>query len=157
MPQAWAGARRVRLGLAPPEPGWRFGLTLLTATFLSGAMVAGALATQSTTSGGGAGGYDFVPEDTARVVAQGFAFPAAPVRIAAGTVTEVVVENQDPAFHTFTYTVGGTTYHHDVPGNGQARFLVRLDAPGTVQYWCAPHSGGAPGAKEGMVGTLVVA
>lgn len=155
LPAAVAGARRERLGRPPAQPGWRFGATLLASTFLFGAMVAGALASASLTDGG-AGGYDFAPEASATVVAKGFAFPKE-AQVGAGVVTEVVVENQDAAFHTFTYAVGGTTYSHDVPGNGQVRFLVKLDEPGRVPYWCEPHSSGAPGAKEGMVGTLVVA
>lgn len=156
LPAAVAGARRARRHAAPAEPGWRFGLALLASTFLFGAMVAGALASQGL-GAGAAGGYDFAPEATAQVVAKDFAFPTAAVRVAQGMVTEVVVENQDPAFHTFTYTAGGATYSHDVPGGASAKFLVKLDAPGEVQYWCEPHSGGAPGAKQGMVGTLVVA
>lgn len=118
-------------------------------------MVAGALASQQVV-GGGAGGYDFAPDATARVAAKDFAFPPE-VPVGAGVVTEVVVENQDPAFHTFTYSIGGATYSHDVPGGATVKFLVKLDEPSEVQYWCEPHSGGAPGAKTGMVGTLVVA
>lgn len=156
LPAAAAGVRRARRHAGPAEPGWRFGLALLASTFLFGAMVAGALASQGLTGDGAAGGYDFAPEATARVVAKDFAFPKAPVRVAAGTVTEVVVENQDPAFHTFTYTAGGVTYNHDLPGRGTAKFLIKMEA-GEVQYWCEPHSGGAAGAKTGMTGTLVVA
>jgi plastocyanin len=156
LPASIAGARRERRHLPAQEPGWRFGLALLATFFLFGAIMAGALASQGLTAGGAAGGYDFTPAATAHVVAKDFAFTPR-VELQAGTVTELVVENQDPAFHTFTYAVGGQTYSHNVPGGATARFLVKLDEPGTIQYWCEPHSGGAAGSKTGMTGELVVA
>lgn len=155
LPASVAGARRERLHKLPAQPGWRFGVTLLASAFLFGAMVAGALASGGL-QGGAAGGYDFAPAAQAQVVAKDFAFGAAAVQLRAGEVTELAVVNQDPAFHTFTYAVGGQTYSHNVPGGATARFLVKLDEPGTVQYWCEPHSGGPEGAKSGMVGTLAV-
>lgn len=156
-PASIAGVRRMRRGEPPAQPGLRVGATVLTAAFLVGAMVTGALASADLSASGGGAGYDFTPDLRATVVAQDFAFPQEPLRIPAGTITEVVLENRDGAFHTFTYQVGGTTYNHDVAGGATARFLVKFDAPGSIQYWCEPHSGGAPGAKQGMVGTVVVA
>ncbi|HEV8360983.1 MAG TPA: hypothetical protein VGR28_11065 [Candidatus Thermoplasmatota archaeon] len=154
------GWRRGRRGAALPRAraGARAGAGLfavLAAAALLGAGTAGVLASAKVATSS-AGGYDFAPDATVHAVAKGFSY-AGEVRLAAGVVTELVVENQDSAFHTFTYSVGGATYSHDLPGGATGKFLVKIDQPGTVQYWCQPHSGGAAGARTGMVGSLVVA
>ncbi|MCA1814790.1 MAG: hypothetical protein LC624_12750 [Halobacteriales archaeon] len=60
------------------------------------------------------------------------------------------MQNKDGTLHTFTYTVGGTTYSHDLTPGATTKFLVRLDAAGIVAYVCKPHA-------PGMGGTLAVA
>lgn len=140
---AWHGARLGRFA---------FGASAL----LLGLGLAGVLAGAQV--GGEAGaGYDFAPDASVAVAMRDFAFAPEQVRIAAGQVTEVVVTNEDSSFHTFTYQAGGSTYNHDVPGGATVRFLVKPSQAGSFQYWCEPHSGGAPGSKTGMVGALVVA
>lgn len=57
------------------------------------------------TSSGGAG-YDFAVADSVAVAARDFAFGPADVPLAAGGITEIVVANEDGAFHPFTDKVG---------------------------------------------------
>lgn len=107
-----------------------------------------------------AGGYDFAVDTTVPVTMADFAFAPASITVPSGQIVEIKVTNEDTAFHTFTYAVGGKTYNHDVPGGSESGFLVKFAEPGTVLFWCVPHSAGADSkvgdGSEDMAGTIVV-
>jgi plastocyanin len=157
--QAYRNRGLARAGL---RGAWRtpHGIAALAVTALvMGAMAAGALASgrAAQTASGGAG-YDLAPEGHAGVAAANFAFAPGSVAVAAGKLTELTVANKDSMLHTFTYTVGGVTYSHDLLPGSTTTFLVKIDAPGRVPFWCKPHSSAAAdGSRSGMTGALQVA
>lgn len=108
----------------------------------------------------GAGGYDFAVDTTVPVTMTDFAFVPTSITVPSGEIVEIKVTNEDTAFHTFTYAVGGKTYNHDFPGGSESGFLVNFAEPGTILFWCAPHSAGADSkvgeGSEDMAGTIVV-
>lgn len=97
----------------------------------------------------GGGGYDFTPTESVSIVTEEFEFVPKDFSIKAGVITEIMVENRDAAFHTFTYELDGKTYNHDLVGGKTATFLVRVDGPQTIKFWCEPH-------KPDMAGELAV-
>lgn len=162
LPAGVQGFRALRQGASLPRfrrgLATRHGLAaaIVAAVTLTAAGVGAIAAGEAADLTDGSTAYDFAPDATVEVAAEGFEFPAQPLRFRAGEITEVVVENRDAAFHTFTYAVDGQRYNHDVPAGATVTFLVRFDAPGTVQYWCEPHSDGPDGQRTGMVGTIEV-
>jgi hypothetical protein len=65
-------------------------------------------------------------------------------------VTEITLLNEDPVPHTFTYTVNGTTYSHELFVGGTTRFLVLFAGAGTI-----PFRSVAPGDTN-MMGNITV-
>jgi plastocyanin len=146
-----AGKAGKTLPAARAALGTRHGVfAVLAGAFLLGAVLVGAMASGAAVKSGSGGGYDVTPAASRAVTAQDFAFSPAQVSIPAGQLTEIAATNKDGALHTFTYTVGGQTFSHDLTPGATTKFLVKLDAAGTVNYWCEPH-------KPGMSGTLAVA
>lgn len=138
--------------------GWRshqgvyaLGISL----FFLGALATGVLTNRALQTGATGGAYDLAPEAQVSVVTKNLAFDPKTFTVTTGKITEIGVENQDGAFHTFTYTVGDTTYNHDLAGGATVKFLVKFDAAGTVAFRCKPHSSGYDDA-EGMTGTMTV-
>lgn len=154
----YVAARAGRPGIA-----WKTGLARPQGIFAVAvvALLVGAIGTSfvaaDQAAGFASGGYDFVPDASTGVTMKDFAFNPQDVAIDAGVMTEIVAENQDNDLHTFTYVKDGVEYNHDVLGGSTAKFLVLFDEPGTYDYWCAPHSGGADDDGSGMVGTITVA
>lgn len=104
-----------------------------------------------------AGSYDVAPDVTVDLRTQDFQFSPREVTVPSGKLVELRITNADSAPHTFTYETGGRTYNHHLLADGEARILMRFDAPQTVRFWCAPHSEGAgDAAPDSMTGTLVV-
>ena len=132
--------------------GWRSPAGVLVIAIAAIAVAAGATsalaARHATTSGGSAASYDVAPQDTVHLVASNAQFSPADANVKAGRLTEIVVDNQDAVFHTFTYDLAGKTYSHDVLGSSPTRVLVQFDQPGDVSYRCLVH--------PGMTGTLHV-
>lgn len=132
------------------------GLTLvLAAVLVAGMFVTSGLASAQLRSAVSTS-TNIVPDETVTLVTKDFAFAPAEVKVPAGKIVALVVKNEDPAAHTFTYDAGDDAIDALVPGNGQTTILLRFDAPQTIPFWCAPHSGGAEDDGTGMVGTLVV-
>lgn len=86
-----------------------------------------------------AGAYDLTPGAVRSLAADDFAFVPAELTVTAGEVTELRVENRDPVWHTFSYARDGTTFRHDLPPNTAIAFLVRLNEPGSVDFWSDMH------------------
>lgn len=88
----------------------------------------------------------------ARVVMQETAYEPATLTIRVGEEVEWV--NADPYGHTVT-SDEGLFDSGNVP-DGRA-WAYTFSEPGTYAYHCTPHSWrGEDGAREGMVGTIVV-
>lgn len=122
------------------------------------AVVAGASATSmltyiSATAEAERGAYDVVPESVVRVVAVDVKFVPQSIVVQQGIVTEVVVENRDPVFHTLSYSAGDRHVRQDLLPSSTTRFLVLFDSLGPVAAWCAPHS---QDHRSGMVATIEV-
>lgn len=162
LPAGILGFARTRRGGVPVSPRvalrnpqGAFALAVL-ALLAGGLLVSGASTSAVKELAASGGGYDFVPAVSVVLDVSDHAFPTEPIKVKAGELTELVLVNHDPAFHTFTYEVGGKTYHHDLLAASTTRFLVKFDEAGTVAFWCAPHSGGAADDGTGMVGQIVV-
>lgn len=96
-------------------------------------------------------------EDTVRVVLTGYAFAPKEVRIPAGTLVNLQVENGDPAMHTFAYALDGVTYETPIPSGSVVTIPMKFDAPQQIHFWCSPHSGGPSDmGEDSMWGTLIV-
>ena len=97
-----------------------------------------------------------VPDETIRLVTTGATFAPKEVEIPVGKLVALRIENDDAMVHTFTYHVDGQERTSVIPANSEMDLYFKFDAPQTLHYWCAPHSGGASDDGSGMVGTLVV-
>lgn len=154
------GFRKARAHAAFPSlrEGWRAAggayawavFALMFSAIVSGQFAYGAGSAAS-------GGYDFVPSSQVALVTENLAFSPKELTVPNGTVTEIAVENRDAEGHTFTYMSRGVEYDHELLGGQTTRFLVLFEEPGTVKFWCIPHSGGADDDGSGMVGTITVA
>jgi plastocyanin len=132
----------------------RHGTYVVAVACLFGAFfVAAVLATVAADSADDA--YDFEPDDRITIVIEDFEFVPENFTLSAGNITEIVVENRDGAYHTFTYELDGVEYDHAIPGGQTVSFLVRFTEPDSIPYWCVPHSSGED-HDEGMVGTIEV-
>jgi plastocyanin len=141
-----------------PAPSLREGLrslhglaTIAVVGLSVGAMVAGALAYDHIpVPAGPPEAIDFEPPQSRIVVTADSRFQPSGFNVTVAVVTEITVLNEDAVPHTFTYTVDGATYSHDVFGKGTTRFLVLFSGPGTV-----PFSSVAPGDTN-MSGNITV-
>ena len=114
-----------------------------------GIVVAGALASCSSSSPTYGGTTGTGTPGASQVFLQNIAFNPATRTVAVGTTVQWV--NQDGITHTVTKDSGpGAAF--DTNLSGGASFSVTFDSAGTYQYHCKIH--GSPGA--GMHGTIVV-
>lgn len=159
LPGGIAGFLAARRGASVPvRDGWKGAHPMVAIAFVAlvfGMATAGGLATDGAKASMG-GGYDFDVADVGGasqpVVVFDYEFEGEPA-IKAGQLTELIIENRDPAFHTFTYEKEGKEYNHDLVAGATLRILVHFPEPGTIQIRCIPHSGGY---DDGMVGTMNV-
>lgn len=94
-----------------------------------------------------------------RVVTTGFAFAPKSLRLEAGKLTSIDLENEDPVLHTFSYQLAdGEERGQPIMPNSKSSILLKFDTPRTFKVWCAPHSGGADDTSdEGMWMDVTVA
>lgn len=80
------------------------------------------------------------------------AFGGGEIRVRAGELTALRLENTDGAAHSFD--VDELNLHVAMPGGSNSLALFRAATPGTYIFYCAPHYDKATGS--GMRGTLIV-
>jgi plastocyanin len=80
------------------------------------------------------------------------AFADGEIRVRAGELTALRLENSEGAAHSFD--VDELNIHVAMPGNTDSLALFKADTPGTYTFYCAPHYNKATGS--GMHGTLIV-
>lgn len=144
-----------------PEPGPREALrdrhgriVAVLAVFLAGAIAASGLSwSYAAKEAGARGSYAIDPEATVPFAVTSSGFPKTPIAVPADKIVEMAIDNREPVFHTFTYTVGGEETSHDLLPGATTRFLVKFDEAGVVPVRCLPHSNSY---TEGMVATLLV-
>jgi plastocyanin len=83
---------------------------------------------------------------------KGFAFQQTELRVKAGEVVALRLDNADQAPHSFDVDELGV--HAPIPVGQGGMALFRPTAPGTYTFYCAPHYDKASG--QGMKGTLIV-
>jgi plastocyanin len=148
------------------KTGLRFGSGFRTApgvfalcvcSLLAGALVTSYAASDSVIAAT-PNGFDAQPAATTSVAMKDFAFEPKTINVAAGVYTKIVVSNQDPSPHTFTYKNGGTEYSHEVIPGQTVSFVVMFAEAGSYGFWCIPHSNGeGDTAEDSMTGQIVVA
>ncbi|HMQ32410.1 MAG TPA: cupredoxin domain-containing protein [Chloroflexaceae bacterium] len=79
-------------------------------------------------------------------------FAGGEIRVRAGEVTALRLENTDGAAHSFD--VDELNVHVLMPGDSDSLALFKAETPGTYTFYCAPHYDKATGS--GMHGTLIV-
>ena len=129
---------------------------VLLAALTAGLLLSGAWATADSRLVATTPASLIVPDETIRLVTTGAAFAPKEVTIPLGKLVALHVENGDAMVHTFTYHADGVERTSVIPAKSEMDIHFRFDAPQTIHYWCAPHSGGAADDGTGMVGTLVV-
>lgn len=155
VPAGIAGFRGAKRGAAKVSARdglrtrWGIAAVLVTG-LLFGAMLGSTGAWMVAISSAGTSS-DIAPEATVTLAAENYLFAPTNITVPAGKVTEIVVVNKDTAYHTFTYTLNGTTYSHAVLGSSTTKFLVFFAAPASVRFWCIPHE------SMGMTGTMNIA
>jgi plastocyanin len=80
------------------------------------------------------------------------AFNGGEIRVRAGQLTGLRLENSDAAAHSFD--VDELDIHVAMPGSSESVALFKAATPGTYTFYCAPHYDKATG--RGMRGTLIV-
>lgn len=138
----------------PPPLSLRDGLrtrggvvTVLVAGLCLGAATAGQAAWLNAPSSVGA---DFEPTVQVTITEENYLFVPDEVSFPAGELVEITLDNKDPDYHTFTYTVAGKTYNHDLLPSTTSKILVLIADPGDYDFWCIPHT------DFGMHGTFHV-
>lgn len=140
--------------------GWKLLLGALGAlgvlALLSAASTTAYFAGLANGGGARAEAYDVEPDARVAIVMDGMQFQARSVVIPAGALVELALENRDATLHTFTYALDGATRDHVVEAGETVRVLTRVEEPGSVHFWCRPHSAGASETRaEAMHGELV--
>lgn len=79
-------------------------------------------------------------------------FNGGEIRVKAGTLTALRLENPDAQGHSFD--VDTLDLHAAMPSERESLALFTADTPGTYTFYCAPHYDKASG--RGMHGTLIV-
>jgi plastocyanin len=80
------------------------------------------------------------------------AFNGGEIRVRAGQLTALRLENSDGAAHSFD--VDELNLHVAMPGDSDSLALFTADTPGVYTFYCAPHYDKSTG--RGMHGTLIV-
>jgi plastocyanin len=81
-----------------------------------------------------------------------FAFDQAEIRVKAGEMVALQLENGDAVRHSFDVDEFGV--HAPIPSGQSSLVLFKPETPGTYTFYCAPHYDKATG--EGMQGMLIV-
>jgi plastocyanin len=135
-------------GPAPRAPGW-----LAPALIALVGVIAGANAVAAIPQKGAAASVS--PDVLAALPAlgvKGFAFQQTELRVKAGEVVALRLDNADQAPHSFDVDELGV--HAPIPVGQGGMALFRPTAPGNYTFYCAPHYDKASG--QGMKGTLIV-
>jgi plastocyanin len=80
------------------------------------------------------------------------AFAGGEIRVRAGELTALRLENPDAVAHSFD--VDELNVHVGMPADSDSLALFITDMPGSYTFYCAPHYDKATGS--GMHGTLIV-
>lgn len=112
---------------------------VVSALVLGAALTAGAASIQARSAAERGAAYDFEPSRTITVTTRNFEFHPADIDVPAGEVVEIVVVNEDPIAHTFTYEKDGRLYDHYLQPGTTTRFLVFFEEPTTLALICVPH------------------
>jgi plastocyanin len=80
------------------------------------------------------------------------AFKGGEIRVKAGQLSALRLENPDGAGHSFD--VDELSVHVAMPSDSESLALFTADTPGAYTFYCAPHYDKATG--KGMHGTLIV-
>jgi plastocyanin len=100
-----------------------------------------------------AGGVQVDPATLAQLPAVTLeAFDGGEIRVRAGELTALRLENSDGAAHSFD--VDELNVHVPMPGDSESLALFTAGTPGVYTFYCAPHYNKATGS--GMHGTLIV-
>jgi plastocyanin len=127
-------------------PGWApWGFTTLAA------LLVGAVAVAAIPRAGS--GVQVSPAALALLPAVTLAaFQGGEIRVKAGELTALRLQNPDGAGHSFD--VDELDVHVAMPSNEESLALFRADTSGTYTFYCRPHYDKATG--KGMHGTLIV-
>lgn len=97
------------------------------------------------------------PDATASLHTTDFAFAPRDLKLAANTLTDITIRNDDAAFHTLSFRHGGMIHTTLIPAESELHLPLKFAVAGTIPFWCDPHSGGeGDTSAESMVGTFVV-
>ena len=95
------------------------------------------------------------PDVSLDLTAKNDGWEPAALSIPAGKVVRITVHNADSGAHVFNQEQAGLRV--DLPGGSTKEVWLRIDAAGTLQYYCELHaSKGGDGQWAGMVGVLTV-
>jgi plastocyanin len=143
----WAAAGAAGAA-APSGPRW-----LVPALIALGGLIAGAnLVAAIPQKGAAASVSPDVLASLPALSAKGFAFEQPEVRVKAGQLVAMRLQNGDAAPHSFDVDALGV--HAPIPVGQDGVALFRPTAPGTYVFYCAPHFDKETG--QGMHGTLIV-
>lgn len=127
-------------------PRWvRWGFTALASLFI------GAVAVAAIPQAGS--GIQVSPAALAQLAPVTLdAFKGGEIRVKAGELTALRLENTDASAHSFD--IDALDVHVAMPGSGESLALFTAETPGTYTFYCAPHYNKSTGT--GMHGTLIV-
>lgn len=130
----------------------------LLVALAAGMALSNALAESDYRLVGASSANNVVPDETIQMSTTGAAFAPQLVEVPVGKLVALRITNGDPFAHTFTYEADGEERTSIIPPKGETTLYFKRDAPQTIAFWCAPHSGGKGDRAEGsMWGDLQVA
>lgn len=142
------GYRRPAAGVAPSGPRWLVPALIALGGLIAGANLVAAIPQKSAAASVSPEVLASLPALSAR----GFAFEQPELRVKAGQLVALRLQNGDQAPHSFDVDALGV--HAAIPVGQDGVALFRPTAPGTYTFYCAPHFDKASG--QGMMGTLIV-
>jgi uncharacterized cupredoxin-like copper-binding protein len=128
-----------------------------TAALLAAAVVIGGCGGGSDDGGGSTAGTDRPPDESSggstssiNVVGKEFSYDPTRLTLKAGEGSTIVLKNDGSIEHDIT--VDEARFKLTVPGNDTSEKVLKVDKPGTYQFYCS-----VPGHKDaGMKGELTV-
>lgn len=145
-----AGLAATAQNYARPAEARRAPRGMATALAAVAALVAGAITVAAIPRQSAAGVSPETLAGLPAVVSPGFAYEPGEIRVRAGELVAMRLDNPHGAPHSFDVDELGV--HVAMPSGQSALALFTAPAPGTYEFYCA-----LPGHREaGMVGTLVV-
>jgi plastocyanin len=128
-------------------------VVFVLALWLGGA--ATALQEKQFVPAGAGSAVGLTPDVSLNLTASGDQWQPASLTIPAGKVVRITVHNADSGAHVFNQEQAGLRV--DLPAGSTKEVWLRIDAPGTLQYYCELHAAkGSDGKWAGMVGALTV-